>query len=384
MNKYIPNKIQDLTDSKQRVMQNVVNEIENNSKRPKHQWRFVAVSFVLLVSIILFFFNIENELPSNKLQATSEQRFDLTKPSFIEERGILYLQGVTLGDSQDQVIEDLGENYTIVQEDDSEADLIMDYGGQSRFYFDDDKLNSVVFMNVDDNYFNELFKNYDGFKFFTSIYTDYDGHYFYSNETNQVLKAFTDSTDGNLQLSLSEYDSNFFVNAEYLYKTQQKLDNQQHSPSDIKIDLVNPTIFEEQGHLHLNGVTLGDSSSEVIERFGNNYLIGQVDGDGSDFVLNYDKQASFSFYEDKLLSVVLTKVDKDYFDQLFNDYEGFKFVSASSEDDKNRFIYSKKTNNIIKATTQTPNQELHLYLSNADPNIFENPNFLEAMEQYPD
>ncbi|WP_342567492.1 hypothetical protein MKY09_02460 [Psychrobacillus sp. FSL K6-4046] len=383
MNKFIPTKMRDLTESKQRVMQNVVSEIENNSKRPKHQWRFVAVSFVLLMCTILFILNIKNELPSNKLQATSEQRFDLTKPSFIEERGILYLQGITLGDSHKKVIGVLGENYSIIQEEDSKADLIMDYDGQAKFYFDDDKLNSAVFMNVDKNYFNQVFKDYDGFKFFTFIYTDYDGHYFYSNETKQIIEAITGTSEGKLQLSLSYNDPNY-LNAEYLYRIEKKLNNQRHSPSSIKIDLVNPTIFEEQGHLHLNGVTLGDSSSEVIERFGNNYLIGRVDGGGSDFVLDYGKQASFSFYEDKLISVALTKVDKDYFDRLFNGYEGFKFVSASSEDDKIRFIYSKKTNNIIKATTQTPNQELHLYLSNSDPSLYEIPNFLEAMEQYPD
>ncbi|NME05273.1 hypothetical protein [Psychrobacillus sp. BL-248-WT-3] len=383
MKKFIPTKMRDLTKSKQQVMQNVVNDIENNSKRPKHQWRFVAVSFVLLVSTPLFFFNIENELPSNKLQAPIEHHLDLAKPIFTDEQGTIFLQGITLGDSHKKVKGVLGENYTIVQEDDSEADLIMDYGGQSRFYFDDDKLNSAVFMNVDKKYFNQVFKDYDGFKFFTSIYTDYDGHYFYSNETKQIIEAITGTSEGKFQLSLSYNDPNY-LNAEYLYRIEKKLNNQRHSPSSIKIDLVNPTIFEEQGHLHLNGVTLGDSSSEVIERFGNNYLIGRVDGGGSDFVLDYGKQASFSFYEDKLISVALTKVDKDYFDQLFNGYEGFKFVSASSEDDKDCFIYSKKTNNIIKATTQTPNQELHLYLSNADPSLYEIPNFLEAMEQYPD
>ncbi|MCM3357901.1 hypothetical protein [Psychrobacillus sp. MER TA 171] len=383
MNKFIPTKMRDLTESKQRVMQNVVSDVENNSKRPKYQWRFVVVSFVLLVSTMFFFFNIENELPSNKLQAPIEHHLDLAKPIFTDKQGTLFLQGITIGDSHKKVIGVLGENYTIVQEDDSEADLIMDYGGQSRFYFDDDKLNSAVFMNVDKNYFNQVFKDYDGFKFFTSIYTDYDGHYFYSNETKQIIKAITGTSEGKFQLSLSYNDQNY-LNAEYLYKIEQKLNNQQHSPSDIKIDLVNPTVFEEQGHLHLNGVTLGDSSSKVLERLGNDYLIGQVDGDSSDFVLNYDKQASFSFYEDKLITVALTKVDKDYFDQLFNGYEGFKFVSASSEDDKDCFIYSKKTNTIIKATTQTPNQELHLYLSNADPSLYEIPNFLEAMEQYPD
>ena len=72
--------MRDLTESKQRVMQNVVSEIENNSKLPKHQWRFVAVSLVLLVSTMLFFFNIENELPLYKLQAPIEHHIKKKKP----------------------------------------------------------------------------------------------------------------------------------------------------------------------------------------------------------------------------------------------------------------------------------------------------------------
>jgi hypothetical protein len=309
MNNYIPTKLKDLTDSKKRVMRNVVNEIDKNSRRPNHKWRYVVVTAAITMSAMLFVLNeilIENEQPS-----ATELHLDLTKPTFTDERGTLYLQGITLGDSHEKVIGVLGDNYTIVQEDDSEADFIMDYDGQARFYFNEDKLNSAVFMNVDEKYFDELFKDYDGFKFFTSIYTNYDGHYFYSNETNQVLKALTEATDGNLQLSLYYHDPNFFINAEYLYMTEQKLNNQHQSQSDFNIDLVNPTFSEEQGQLYLNGVTLGDSPSKVLERFGDNYIIGQVDGNGSDFVVDYDKQASFSFYEDKLISVVLTKVDKN-------------------------------------------------------------------------
>lgn len=384
MSNYIPNELKDLTHSKERVMKNVVSEIQKTSRRPKHTWRYVVITAVLTMSAMLFVFNevsIENEPQSNELKSPTDQHFDLTKPTFTDEQGTLYLQGITLGDSQEKVIGVLGENYTLVQEDDSEADLIMDYDGQARFYFNEDKLNSAVFMNVDEIYFDELFKDYDGFKFFTSIYTNYDGHYFYSNETSQVLKALTEATEGNLQLSLEYHDQNFFINAEYLYMTEQKLNNHYQSQSDFNIDSVNPTFSEEQGHLYLNGVKLGDSPSKVLERFGDNYIIGQVDGNGSDFVVDYDKQASFSFYEDKLISVVLTKVDENYFDQLFNDYDGFKFISTSSEDDKDRFIYSKETNNIIKATTQTPNQELYLYLSDPGPELFENPDFLEAMEQ---
>lgn len=384
MNNYIPSEVKDLTDSKQRVMQNVVNEIQKTSRKPKHTWRYIVITAVLTMSALLFVLNevlIENEAQSNELKSPTEQHFDLTEPLFTDELGTLYLQGITLGDSHEKVIGILGENYTIVQEDDSEADFIMDYDDQTRFYFNEDKLNSAVFNNVDEKYFDELFKGYDGFKFFTSIYTNYDGHYFFSNETNQVLEAITGTTDGNLQLSLYYHDPNIFINAEYLYLTEQKLNNQYSSHSEFNVDLVDLTFSEEQGHLYLNGVRLGDTPSKVLERFGHNYIIGQVDGNGSDFVIDYDKLASFSFYEDKLISVVLTNVDEIYFNQLFNDYDGFKFASTSNEDDNDRFIYSKKTNNIIKATTQTPNQELYLYLLDAGPELFENPDFLEAMEQ---
>lgn len=385
MNNYIPTKVRDLTVSKQRVMQNVVNEIENNSKRPKHQWRYVVISAVLLMSTMLFVFNevlIENELPpppSNELQSPTEQHVDLSKPSFKDEQGTLYLQGITLGDSREKVIEVLGENYTIVQQDDIEADVIMDYDGQARFYFNEDKLNSLVFMNVDKKYFDELFKDYDGFKFFTSIYADYDGHYFYTNETKQVLKALMEAGDGNLQLSLYDHDPKFFINAEYLYMTEQKLKNQYQSQSYSTIDLENPTISDEQGHLYLNGVTLGDSPSKVIERFGDNYIIGQVDGNGSDFVVNYEKKVSFSFYEDKLISVLLEKVDKKYFDQLFNEYDGIKFTESMN--DHNRYIYSRETNQIIKATTDVPNNDLYVYLLNSGPELMENPDFLKATQK---
>jgi len=387
MNNYIPTEVKDLTDSKQRVMQNVVSEIQKTSRRPKHTWRYLVITAVLTMSALLFVFNevsIENGPQSNELKSPTKQHYDLTKPTFTDEQGTFYLQGITLGDTHEKVIGVLGENYTIVQEDDSEADFIMDYDGQARFYFNEDKLNSAVFMNVEQIYFEELFKDYGGFKFFTSIYTNYDGHYFYSNETNQGLKALSAATDGNVQLSLYHHDKNSFINAEYLYKTEQKLNNQHQSQIDFNIDLAKPTFSEEQGHLYLHGVMLGDSPSKVIERFGDNYIIGQEDSYGSDFFVEYDKQASFSFYEDKLISVVLTKVDENYFDNLFNDYDGFKFISTSSEDDNDRYIYSKETNNIIKATTQTPNQALYLYLIDAGPELFQNSDFLEAMEQNSD
>ena len=132
MNNFIPNEVKDLTDSKQRVMRNVVNELENK-RRPKRKWQYAVITTVLAMSAMLFIINelfIENEQqPADVLQ------LDLTQPIFSEEQGLFYLHGVTLGDTQSKVIERFGENYSIDQEDDSDSDLILNYDGQARFYF---------------------------------------------------------------------------------------------------------------------------------------------------------------------------------------------------------------------------------------------------------
>ena len=52
----------------------------------------------------------------------------------------------------------------------------MDYDGQAKFYFIEDKLDSIVFMNVDEDYFDKLFNDYDGFKF-TFFHIDDDSFF---------------------------------------------------------------------------------------------------------------------------------------------------------------------------------------------------------------
>ena len=154
---------------------------------------------------------------------------------------------------------------------------------------------------------------------------------------------------------------------------EQNINNQHQSPIDLNIDLTKPTFSEKHGSFYFHGVTLGDSPSKVIERLGKNYIIAQADGSGSDFLLDYDGVASFYFYNDKLDSIVLRKVDKDYFDELFNDYDGFKFISSSHEVENDRFIYLQETFQIIKATTQVPNNDLYLSLGYPGPDFWENP-----------
>lgn len=377
MNNYIPNEVKDLTESKQRVMRNVVNEIENKSRRPKHKWRYVVITAVLTMSVMLFFLN--EIFFENEQQSATELHLDLTKPIFSEEQGLFYLNGITLGDSQSKVIERFGENYTIDQEDDSGADLILDYDGLAKFYFIEDKLDSIVFMNVDENYFDKFFKDYDGFKFIFHWYLDNDNRLFFSKETSHILHASTMSSDGNLYLSLFYAGPDRWEKeAEFLYMKEQNINNQHQSPIDLNIDLTKPTFFEEQDYLYFHGVTLGDSPSKVVEHLGENYIIGQADMSvrGVDFIMDYEGKASFNFYKDKLDSIYLMKIDKNYFDKLFNNYAGLKLIDSPRAVDSDRYFYSKETGQLLKATTNAPNEDLYLYLIPAGKDLLENADFL--------
>ena len=185
------------------------------------------------------------------------------------------------------------------------------------------------------------------------------------------------STDGNLYLSLFYAGPDRWEKeAEFLYMKEQNINNQHQSPIDLNIDLTKPTFSEEQGLLYLHGVTLGDSPSKVVEHLGENYIIGQADMGGSDFVMDYDGKASFYFYDDKLDSIVLRKLNKNYFDKLFNDYDGLKLIDSPRAVDSDRYFYSKETGQLLKATTEAPNEELYLYLIPAGKDLLENPDFL--------
>lgn len=211
MNNYIPNEVKDLTTSKQRVMRNVVNEIENTSRKSKYKWQYVVITAILTISAMLFVFN--EIFIKNEQQYATEVQLDFTKPTFSEEQGLLYLHGVTLGDSQSKVIERLGKNYTIDDyEDGSVADFILDYDGIARFYFYQDKLDLIIFMKVDEIYFDKLFNEYDGFKFLTS--SNNNDRYFYSRETGQLLKA-TIIPNGDLYLYLMHGGKDLLENPDF-------------------------------------------------------------------------------------------------------------------------------------------------------------------------
>ena len=220
MSNYIPNELKDLTHSKERVMQNVVSEIQKTSRRPKHTWRYVVITAVLTMSVMLFVFNeiiIENQYaPATEVTKLPEVPLDLKKPTFTEVEGIFYFHGVTLGDSESKVIELLGENYTKEDyEENTLADLILDYDGNARFYFYENKLVKMLLMKVDKSYFDQIFKEYAGFKFITHASEDDTNRYFYSKETGHLLKATTEVPNQELYLYLTPVGKDLLENPDF-------------------------------------------------------------------------------------------------------------------------------------------------------------------------
>ena len=209
MDNYTPNEIKDLKIIKQRVMQNVVHEIENKSPKPKYKWRFIIISAVFTLCVMFFMLN---QIMNDNQHSANVPQFDFTQLEFYEEQGLFFINGFTLGDSKSKVIERLGEKestkiqvaelfadneITEIQEDGNGADFILDYKGEARFYFYDEKLFSMLLLNTNEEQFEKIYKAYNGMKF-----TAYGDHYLYSSETSHIIKAET-TPMGNLYLYLS-------------------------------------------------------------------------------------------------------------------------------------------------------------------------------------
>lgn len=200
MANYIPNELKDIKDMKQRVMHNVIKEIENNAQKPKYRFGIVMLTAVFTVSAILFLFNYLFVVDQ---QSTTAPALDFTKPLFEDKQGIFYLNGLTLGDSKSKVVELLGEQYlTEIQEDGSDADLILVYKEDVKFYFYQENLSFILLLHTNEDLFEKLYNEYNGMKF-TS-----DGHrYIHSSETSHIIKAeFTPDEDLNLSLAYADPD----------------------------------------------------------------------------------------------------------------------------------------------------------------------------------
>ncbi|MEK4628443.1 MAG: hypothetical protein ABS944_04145 [Solibacillus sp.] len=182
MDNYTPKELNDITDMKQRVMQNVVQEIEINKQTRKTRWGIIMLTTVLTVSAMFFLFN---QLFISEQHSATNGTNDFTQPLFEDKQGRFYLHGITLGVTKSTVVERLGEKYTTdYEEDGSGADYALDYNGDARFYFYEDRLIRILFLNTYEDAFEKTYKDYNGMKF-----TAYGQRYLYSNETSHIIKA---------------------------------------------------------------------------------------------------------------------------------------------------------------------------------------------------
>ncbi|MBY0123796.1 hypothetical protein [Bacillus sp. S/N-304-OC-R1] len=226
MNKYFYREVRKLIESKKRVMNNVMHELTHTSKTPKHKRSYVVLTLVLAISImflVLYKILIENEqITATEQQSQIEMHSILKKTTFFLKQGNLYIHGIALGDSQESVIELLGEKYSIEQEDGSGADFVMDYDGVARYYLREDKLFQIVLMKVDKKYFYHLFADYEGFKFPSShsLKNPDDDRFIYSKETNQILKATTNVPNRDLYLYLGFAGPELMENPDFIEMEQ--------------------------------------------------------------------------------------------------------------------------------------------------------------------
>ena len=216
MNNYTPNELNDIEAMKQRVMHNVVQEIENSSPKPKYKWGFVMLTNVLTVCAMLFLFNqlfIVNE------HSATPHPIDFTQPLIEDKQGVFYVHGITLGDQKTTVVELLGEkSLTEIQEDGSGADLVLDYNGDALFYFYEEKLFRILLLNTNEDAFVKLYDEYNGIKF-----TSNTNRYLYLSETSHIIKAEL-TPMGTLHVSLSFVDPAELLENEGYMKLRENTD----------------------------------------------------------------------------------------------------------------------------------------------------------------
>lgn len=198
MNSYTPTEIKHIKDMKQRVMRNVIQEVEGKSQKPKYKWKFAGIAAVFTLTALLFMFN---QLFIHDPHSTIVPQIDFTHPLLNDKQGSYYLEGITLGISHSEVVERLGEKETTeIQEDGSGADLILDYKGEAIFYFYQEKLFRILLPNTNKEHFKNLFGAYKGTKFTSN------GHqYLYSSKTSHLIKAEL-TPMGHLYVTLSVAD----------------------------------------------------------------------------------------------------------------------------------------------------------------------------------
>lgn len=287
MNKYVPNEVKDLSSSKERVMRNVINGLENQTKKSKFGWRYGLMTAFCAVTAVFF---VLIQFSGSKEQAGSVLNGGPT--IFTEEQGEYYLYGVTLGNSKSEVIEKLGENYIdVFYLDGSGADSILEYNNvEVHLVKDEVFMISIPRMNESD--YEKMFNEYDGEKFvdWQDKYDRYSlsyARFFYSEEAAHILMAKYDPAR-NLRVSLSYKDINFeetlkspflepkFVHKDKIIKEESFGQKDTDIEKDLNTLLSGKEFFQSNLADTLNGVYIDEKGTVVVDFKHFGHIIGTL------------------------------------------------------------------------------------------------------------
>ena len=333
MNKFLPPELKDLSDSKKRVRQNVMKKVEVNSTKSNRKWQFAALTTVILMSAMFFVFQVtvnkedgkpgsdtEHQLhEGEKPMDEGEQFLDLSKPIFTNNEGVFTVNGITVGDTQEDVINQLGESYT--QDDNVDApgaDMAMYYDNQINVFFYKDKVESILVLDMNEEHARQIYMDTAEIKFMSDT-----TRFIYSVETAHIIKMEY-TPDGQLNVLFKQNDDpNFGSNPGFTL--EQVGENSYH----IGLNHSQPIVSIAKDNLYLHGITLGDPESKVIAYFGDDYTSNEKGG-GADSTLLYGDEMEFHFTEGKLHSMQFLKVDEEYFNHVLSDFEGVDLYSAET------------------------------------------------------
>lgn len=150
-----------------------------------------------------------------------------------------------------------------------------------------------------------------------------------------------------------------------LYSINQLFNNTKLSTITPPIDFTQPMFEEKEGRFYMQGVTIGDTKEKIVALFGENALKEyEEDGSGADYILDYNGDARFYFYEGKLFLMILLNTNEEAFTHLYDTYSGHKFTT-----DGGRFFYTTETLPVLKAE-YTPMGTLSVYLRTSSSGEF--------------
>lgn len=345
MNKFLPPELKDLSDSKKRVMENVTETLVTRPAKRKLKWQYAAMTAAVLASALFFVFQvtmnkeegkpttdtevpqIKGEKPVDSVESPEDEEkpiddgevmLDLSKPTFTNEEGVFIVNGITVKDTQEDVINQLGESYTLVDNLDAPgADMAMNYDNRIMVFFYKDKVESILVLDMDEEHARQIYMDTAEIKFMSDT-----TRYIYSAETAHIIKMeFTPDGHLNVWFKLND-DPNLGSNPGFIL--EQVGENSYH----IALNHSQPIVSIAKENLYLHGITLGDPESKVITYFGD--ADTRIEKDDGETTISYRDELEFTFREGKLEFMSYLKVDEEYFNQVLADFEGVDLYSAET------------------------------------------------------